>query len=526
MGTPLTSGPAVPPGSELDRLRARVTRYFPVYETRVGPQSVVFTVHADPATLESNFRALADELWKVLYVPSIRRETGEYLIEVGHRPVLGPSRIAVNLALLAATIVSTVFTGALIWAAFAGDPSLTSNDVLFGALFFALPLMGMLGAHELAHYVVARRYRFDASLPYFMSIPPPFLFGTLGAFISIRQPFTDRKALFDIGAAGPIAGFAIAVPVTLAGMFLSVSGPLPSLAACGPSFLGTDYSNLIIGVPAIWYAFDALFPSGVLSLHPLALAGWVGIFVTSINLLPAGQLDGGHVWRALFRDSTRYFSYAVAIFLLVIGLFFYFGWLVFAFLVIFLGLRHPAPLNDVSPLGWRRILIALGVVAILLVGFTLVPVAEQTGQLNPAAIAAHSLAPPPGYAVAGNLSVNVTNADPVPHGLVLFASVMSVVLANGSSPLNSTALERWASTSNWTFVIENVTYTVSNSANASVAGASGYITLNGLATLPISITYLNVVYAYSVSIALSVSEVCPAPSSGPASIAFPAIISP
>lgn len=523
MGTPLASGSPGPSAPELDRLRAHVARFFPVYETRVGPQSVTFVVHADRATMESSFRTLADELWPEFYVPFLRTQTGEYLIEVGRRPAIGPSRIWVNAALLAATVLSTIFVGALIWASFVGGTSLTGDDLLYGALYFALPLMAILGCHELAHYVVARRYHLDASLPYFIPAPPPLLFGTLGAFISIRQPFTDRKALFDIGVAGPLAGFAVAIPVTVFGIFLSVTGPAQSLAACGPVFLGTSYSSLIIGVPAIWEVFTLFFPSGLTNLHPLALAGWVGILITAINLLPAGQLDGGHVWRGLLGDRTRYLSYAIAVFLLVIGLFFYFGWLVFAFLVIFTGLRHPPPLNDVSPIGWRRGLVGLGVAAILIGGFVLVPVAAQTGQLGTSSVSTTVLHPPPGYAIAGNLSVNVQNGDPVPHAVVFTASVSAVYLNNSSTPLNDSARTTWASTSSWTVSLGGSEYTVSGSANVTAPGGSGFFTLNGSASVPVLISYENTQSAYAVFVTLQASEVCPPPGSGPATVTFPQI---
>ena len=523
MAGPLPSGSPPPrDGSELDRLKARVAVHFPVYETRLGPQSVTFAVHVEPGTLEGKFRQLSNELWPEFYVPILRRETGEYFIEVLRRPARGARGIGVNLILLLATVASTVFTGALIWLSFVGGTSLTPDDFLWGGVYFALPLMAMLGCHELAHYVVARRYALDASLPYFIPIPPPFLFGTLGAFISIRQPFTDRKALFDIGAAGPLAGLAIAIPVTLAGIFLSISTPTPGLNVCGPSFLGTSYSSLVIGLPELWAGLAALFPVGVVSLHPLALAGWVGIFVTAINLLPAGQLDGGHVFRALLGDNTRYLSYAIALFLVVVGLFFYFGWLVFALLVILLGLRHPPPLNDLSPIGWKRGLAGIGVALVLVSGFTLVPVAAQTGQIGFGNATTTVLTPPVGYAVAANLSVPVQNQDLVEHGFV-FSTQVVAVWSNGTTLLNDSARAAWAATSNWTFTLGGSVYTVNESANATVPGGTAYYTIDGTSQIVLSVLYLNAQPAYRVQVALTASEVCPPPGSSAQSITFAAI---
>lgn len=520
MGGPLPSGTPPPRnGSDLDRLRARIANYFPIYETRIGPQSVIFAVHVDAGTLEKKFQRLADELWVENFVPVLRRQTGEYFIEVVPRPPRPRGGITVNLILLIATIGSTVFTGALIWLSFVGGQSLSPEDFLWGGLFFALPLMAMLGCHELAHYVVARRYQLDASLPYFIPIPPPFLFGTLGAFISIRQPFTDRKALFDIGAAGPLAGFAIAVPVTLAGIYLSITSPAPGLNVCGPTFLGTSYSALVIGTPLIWSGFTALFPAGLISLHPLALAGWVGIFVTAINLLPAGQLDGGHIWRALLGDRTRYLSYGIAMFLVVVGLFFYLGWLVFAFLVILLGLRHPPPLNDFSPLGWRRGLVGVAVAAVLISGFTLVPVAAQTGQIGLGTPSAIPWAHAPGYSIAGNLTVPVQNQDLVPHGFVFATSVTGVTLANGSV-LNASQRSAWAATSNWTFNLGGTLYFVNQSASATAPGGAGYYALNSTDTIPVEVFFGNPQPAQVVQFTFTASEVCPPPGSGPQSTTF------
>ncbi|MEM0129014.1 MAG: site-2 protease family protein [Thermoplasmata archaeon] len=519
MGVPLTSTP--PPGtSELERLRATVSRHFPVYETHVGPQSVAFAVHVDRATLEPTFRELAGTLWKDGYVAVLRHRTGEDFVEIGRRPPVGRSVVAINAGLLAATVATTVLTGALIWLSYIGGSALTAGDFLNGAAFFAAPLLAILGGHELSHYVVARRYRLDASLPYFIPIPPPFLFGTLGAFISIRQPFPDRKALFDIGAAGPIAGFLIAIPVTLAGMYLSATGPPVNLAACGLTFLGTNYSSLLIGSSFLWFGLSLFFPTQLLSLHPLALAGWVGLFVTAINLLPAGQLDGGHVWRALLGEKARFLSYGIALFLVVLGFLAYFGWLVFAFLIVLLGLRHPPPLNDVSPLGARRTLVGLGVAAILVAGFTLVPVAVESGQLTTGSLAAVPVTLP-GYPTAGNLSMNVTNGDPVAHGLVLSGTVTQVYLNRSGPPLNASAMAAWAEPSRWTVLVAGARYAIAGAGNFTVPGGAGYVTLNGSATLPVLVEFANPSSAAQVDVTLTIREVCPPPgASGTATATF------
>jgi membrane-associated protease RseP (regulator of RpoE activity) len=456
MASPLpSSGDA----SELDRLRTLVSTYFPVYETRVGPQSVLFAIHVDLATLEDRFDAMRQDLWTRRYVPILRKQGGEEFVEVIRRPTIKPFQGWVNIALLGATVATTAFAGSLIWLAYVGGNALGWNDVAYGALFFALPVMTILGLHELAHYLVARHHHVEASLPYFIPVPPPFLFGTFGAFISIREPFPDKKVLFDIGAAGPLAGFAASIPIALAGLYLSIHSPVVPLTYCGPSVFGVDYGNLLIGTPLFWYGLSLFFPPSIVSLSPLALAGWVGLLVTAINLLPAGQLDGGHVFRALFGDRSRYLSYGVVVILFAIGLLYYTGWLFFGVLILFLGARHPPPLNDLSPLDAKRYALGMFVAGVLITGFVLTPLASPPGMvgLPPADQLATYPAPPAGAAIAANLSVTIVNQDPVPHAFYVSTSVVNVTVGNRSAPtyLTGAALAAWVANSTWVYALPN-----------------------------------------------------------------------
>jgi hypothetical protein len=452
-----TSGPlpSSSGGTELERIRSSVATYFPVYETRIGPQSLVLAVHIDPSTLEERFDRLRQALWTQGYIPLLRRDSGEEFIEVIRRPRTGRSRIWINLLLLAGTVGTTSFAGALIWLTFRGEPALTIGDFLYGELYFGAPVMAILGLHELAHYVMARRRHLEASLPYFMPVPPPFILGTLGAFISIREPFPDKKALFDVGAAGPLAGFAASIPIALAGLFLSVHAPVVPATYCGVTVLGTSYGNLLIGTPLFWWVFSLFLPANLVNLHPLALAGWVGILVTAINLLPAGQLDGGHVFRALFGDRARFVSYAAVVLLFGLGLF-YVGWLFFAILVLFLGLRHPPPLNDITPIGTGRYIVGGLVAAILVTGFVVIPLSTPTGSVS---LGAGDAAPvahlPPGALLGTNLTLTVNNQDPIPHGFLFQANVtnVTVLVANGTAGLSGPALVSWEANATWTFYL-------------------------------------------------------------------------
>ncbi len=507
--------------SELERLRRAVAAQFPVYETRIGPQSVLFAVHLDRGTLSEKFDRLRQELWTQGYVPVLRRESGEDFVEVLRRPKSGRTRIWINLLLLAGTIATTTFAGAVIWLTYVGTMNLDLTDFLYGSLYFGLPVMAILGLHEFSHYVMARRRHLDASLPYFIPVPPPFLFGTLGAFVSIREPFPDKKALFDIGAAGPLAGFAASIPIALAGLFLSVHAPVLPASYCGPTILGQSYGNLLIGTPLFWSVLSLFVPAGLVNLHPLALAGWVGIFVTSINLLPAGQLDGGHIFRALFGERTRFVSYGVVVLLFALGIY-YTGWWFFAILVLFLGLRHPPPLNDQTPLGTPRYAVGALVLAILVTGFVVVPIAVPPGSIG-LENANWSVPTSPTAGFAANLSVTVVNGDPIPHGYLFSATITNVsVLLNGTVRyLSGPALANWTAGSNWTFYLGG-SGAVHLGGGAVGVPSGDFVTINstGNHDFPLVIAFSNPAAAHTVVIALDVNQLCAASGTGSASVQF------
>ena len=352
---------------EIENLREAVARHFTVYGSVVTPLALTFQV-AMPADrdVEEPFDAVRRELVPKDYIPSITQERGELLVHVQRRPKQRFTGISVNVAMLLATILTTVFFGgAYNWSQYVGEPLLSADALLNGTLFFTLPLLAILGCHEMGHYVVAKRYHMQASLPFFIPSIPPL--GTFGAFISMRDPLPSRRALLDVGASGPLVGFAIAIPLTVAGLFLSASNP-HALLPVGGQFEYTQSS--------LFYGFLKLFfplPENV-ALHPLAFAGWVGLFVTALNLLPAGQLDGGHVARALLGDRQHLVSWGAVGLLVIMGAF-YNGWFIIAFLILLIGVRHPPPLNDLSRLDGGRTLIGIGAVVILLTTFVVQPFA-------------------------------------------------------------------------------------------------------------------------------------------------------
>jgi Zn-dependent protease len=340
--------------AEIETIKAIVARHFSVYGVLVTPLALTFQVTA-PDGIDGPFDGLRRELVPKGYIPTIGVERGETLIHVQRRPTARFTRREVNAVMLAVTIVTMAIAGAFNWAGYVGTDWVRADAFALGFAFFGAPLLTILGAHEMGHYVVAKRHHVHASLPFFLPSFPPL--GTFGAFISMRDPIPNRRALLDIGVAGPLVGFAISIPVTLAGLALSAGGPPAGSQEPMPSLLLT---------------FLSLFfpmPQGVM-MHPLAFAGWVGLFVTAINLLPAGQLDGGHVARALLGRNQHYLSWAAVLSLFAMSSV-YTGWIIFGFLIMILGVRHPPPLNDITRLDPARKLI--GIVAVMILLLTFIP---------------------------------------------------------------------------------------------------------------------------------------------------------
>ncbi|MFZ5866227.1 MAG: site-2 protease family protein [Thermodesulfobacteriota bacterium] len=259
------------------------------------------------------------------------------------------------------TAITTTIAGAL-QADKSGDDWLS---YFLSGWVFSVPLLSILLVHEMGHYIAARLNRLDVTPPFFLPGPPPV--GTFGAFIKIRSMITNRRALMQVGASGPVAGAILAIPLLMVGLFLSeVSHEPPK----GESLaFGT---SLILELLSL-VRFGEYTSNVNIILHPTAVAAWFGLFVTAMNLLPIGQLDGGHVIYALVgpRKATL-FSYGFFGILIPLGVFVWPGWLVFGALVFFLGLRHPAPLDPITPLSRGARL--LGWTALVLFILTFVPV--------------------------------------------------------------------------------------------------------------------------------------------------------
>ena len=280
-----------------------------------------------------------------------------------------PSKPRLNILLFVLTVVSTIMAGS--GAFFAFDPLTEPRRILDGVPF-AFTLLAILGTHEFGHYFVARAYGASVSLPYFIPAPPPFLFGTLGAIIRMRSPARDRNSLFDIAAAGPIAGLVVALPALWIGLGWSKVGELPA----GGSMVFGD--SLIMRFMT-WLAFGHLPPNQDVFVHPVALASWVGLFVTALNLIPVGQLDGGRIAYALFGPRHRQVSIATFLGLLALGAITgSANWFVWGFLLFFvMGFQHQPPLDDLSPLSPGRYAVGVLCLVLLILLIPPVPVAIQ-----------------------------------------------------------------------------------------------------------------------------------------------------
>lgn len=258
--------------------------------------------------------------------------------------------------LFLATFASTLVAGAFLAG---GNPLERPGDLLHG-LTFNVPLLSILAVHELGHYTAARRHKVDVTPPFF--IPAPSFIGTFGAFIRIRSPLPSRNALFDVGVAGPMAGAAVAIPVLMIGLGMSELRPAAASGGIplGESLIFKAAARAVLG--AVPQGYDVV-------LHPVAFAGWIGLFVTMLNLIPAGQLDGGHIAYALFGDRYTEASRLIPYALLLMGLL-WSGWFVWSLLLFLLGTRHPRPLEFEMPLSPGRRLLGGGAALLFLLSFS------------------------------------------------------------------------------------------------------------------------------------------------------------
>jgi membrane-associated protease RseP (regulator of RpoE activity) len=344
-------------------------------------------VHGDTDTA---FEHITQRFATCGYTASLRDQPGgdhEVIAIKGVRE-RKPGRTWLNVVLFLATLLSVLYAGAGYALQDAGvvieDPESLAVLImplthLHWGLPFAGTLMSILLAHELSHYFVARRYGSPVSLPFFIPMPIS-LMGTMGAVIVQRAPMRSRKALFDIGVAGPLGGLVVAIPLLVLGLALSSVGP-------PPPGIDTAYQegNSLLYLGIKYLMFGRILPSNGedVWLNSVAFAAWAGLLVTMINLIPVGQLDGGHVSYALLGRRARVLGYvAIAAMVTWGGWLLMSGneaggfWLTWGFLNLMLNPRHPPPLNDATRLNWRRIALGLSVLAIFALTFMPAPLRE------------------------------------------------------------------------------------------------------------------------------------------------------
>jgi membrane-associated protease RseP (regulator of RpoE activity) len=306
-----------------------------------------------PQETKQAFLRLLKKLEAMNLIAILRRHDGRIVLKIIPKPATKPSNILINWLLFFATIATTFITGYML------SEDLT-NPIIGGATF-TIAIMAVLGTHEMGHKITANKKGIEATPPYLIPGPPPIFggFGTFGAVIMQKSLAPNKDALFDVGASGPVVGFIIAVIAAIAGLPFSIYGlvpkgsptlPVPMLFRLVAPFLLPPFKNAPTPGPG---------EDLVVFLHPVAVAGWVGMIVTMLNLLPAAMLDGGHVSRSLFGEKTR----AILTILSIVSLIFVSP--IMAIFVMFLSMqKHPGPLDDASSLSTNRKLFAIVLVVI------------------------------------------------------------------------------------------------------------------------------------------------------------------
>ena len=338
--------------SDFEKITALVTAEFQVEDSLM--ENGVPTYHLkQPQETKQPFLKLLKSLNSINLIAVLRRIDGRIVLRVIPKPPVKPSNVMINWILFFATIVTTFVNGYL----------LSENLVnpFIGGAAFTVAIMTILGLHELGHKMAANRQGVEATPPYFIPGPPSVFgllgFGTFGAVIMQKSFPPNRDSLFDIGASGPVLSFVLSIVATAIGLLFS---PVRFSSELLPSFqLPLLFGLLTEAIVAVPLPPPGM-PYAYVTLHPVAFAGWVGMLVTMLNLLPVATLDGGHVSRSLVGDKARTVLAFFSIFLLVIE-----GFWSMAIFVLFIAMyRHPGPLDDVSSLSTSRKLGAIGLIVV------------------------------------------------------------------------------------------------------------------------------------------------------------------
>lgn len=327
-------------------LSTMVGKYFPILEFVDDEKAPYFLVGGYST---GKFNSLIEELDLVGYLPFINPDGLYYRIRLAQKPEETNSRIYINLILFLATLGTTLLAGYLLggsWVAAVG---------------FAIALLTIIGTHETAHYFYARKHGVKATLPYF--IPAPTIIGTFGAVINVKSPIPDRNALFDLGLSGPLAGLLVTVPVLMIGLSISTV-----TAQSTGAMLFTP--PLLMDIIA-YFTAPAVASGQMIFLHPVAFAGWVGVVVAMLNLMPVAFLDGGHISRSIFSEKIHAIISILAVVITVL-----LGWIPMAILmllILFKSKTHPGAMDNVAPITRGRKIMAIMALVLLILCLSPVP---------------------------------------------------------------------------------------------------------------------------------------------------------
>jgi Zn-dependent protease len=351
---------------DIEQFKSIVEKGFDVTDSAVGKGFVSFNVsprHSHEESYEAVFKGFEGQD----YVPLYRKtKEGLRVLVVPKKKKKRESHPSTHFILLILTALTVTWAGYEHW----------TDGKIDQSIMFAVSLMGVLGIHELGHTLAARKRKIDATLPFFIPAPPMiFPFGTFGAVIFMGSPAKNRNSLIDVGLAGPLAGFLVSIIVAIIGLKLSTIASISTIAD----------EEFVFTMPLILqllseHIFEGPFdPNTVIQPHPIAMAAWAGFFVTALNILPMGQLDGGHVIRGLFPTHYRKIYYAMAVLLPIIGILFISPiWILWVILTWALTrLDHPGPLNDVSEMDTKKKIYGAAVLLLLLIlCFTPAPIID------------------------------------------------------------------------------------------------------------------------------------------------------
>ena len=332
---------------DYELIERHLSNYFEVGGFHTTPEGSFFVVHEhDP----DKFEMLIKDLDKIGYFPFMEKYAGSYRIGIAEKKEAGESRVQLNVILFIATVATTIYAGYQ----FAGGS-------IWDGIAFAVALLAILGIHESAHYFAAKKHGVKSTLPYF--VPAPTLIGTFGAVINVKSPIPTKNALFDLGFSGPLAGILVTIPVLIIGISLSKIVPIVSgtMIFSPPPLMSIFMYFLLPPIPAGYE----------LQIHPILFAGWVGIIVTLLNLMPVAFLDGGHIVRSIFNENVHKIISVAGVLVTIL-----LGWISMAILmmlILVLNKRHPGALDNVSKLSRGRKILAVLMLMVFILCLTPVP---------------------------------------------------------------------------------------------------------------------------------------------------------